>query len=549
MKKTKIYSLKGILALVCVCAIAITLCSCDSLFDTCDHIYLGEYVIHEQNHIPVCDSCGELGESEMHKFGEMVTLSEPTDTADGEGYYECYTCGHRKTKVIHDFVKVEYVSPTCGSIGSYEHYKCASCDKLFDSHYDEIEERDINISSKEHSATNPNPEVIEAPTPSSTGLIKLRCDRFEICGGYVSHNHKTIEIVLPKLEPAENYTVVSGEGGNSVLRIKEEYVKSYLEKTISSDIYRSRIATVVAEIDFDYYSCEALGHQFSETSFVNENNKLFYVCKRDPSHKLEIELPTIESGAYTRYKHYANCVRSEGYQYHLGESSWTTILRNYENELIAEGSTVKAYARALADGFYLFVSNGGEPNPNNHINNDMVAVKKITLPTYDVLSGGAPTTGKADCFCGDCETKFTVDIDYSSGQWRKGGNILDYKYYRDYSLYGKTFSTAAREGFNYRIDTNGGTAKEGVWLDGSTEVNLDEAARSSPRVIIDDFTRTGYELTGVTVYVDYSISGADRITKGTVGLFENKRTCWDIDMDTSKYMGDVIIKLQWTKVY
>ena len=539
----------------CLFAAAMLLCSCGLIFDSspfgstfCDHSYTGgKYISNPMGHYAVCDKCGESqDELTVHRYGDLITVSQPTENADGEGFYECRECGYKKEQVIHDFVKVELKNSTCHSHGNYEHYVCNSCGKLFDTHYDETTSASVHINPKDHSSVNPNPVIITQPTVSSDGLIKFLCDNFDTCHGYTEHLGKTLEVVLPPLEPEENYSVTSKSGATYILKLKEEYVKTHLEARVSSDIYRSRIATAISQFDFTYYACDAVGHKFTPESYITDENKVIFICEHDASHRLEIVLPDFSDSIYSSRSAHATCARPAGREYFLSYSAWKTNLEKYSDQLIYEGYTLHDYALELYNYCTLFKSDGGEPNKDRHDVNENVTILNYTLPTYNVTTHKV-TDGQAKCHCSDCDTIFYVTISYTDGVWRND-SVADYlvtKFYRDYTVYGKTLTAPVRQGFDYCIDANGGTPK-------SSDIDISgvDMLGGKHRIFEDDFVREGYIISGVTLLVDYNTNAtSERVVKTTGWVISHGNcTYWDIDMDSAKYMGDMRIKIIWTKV-
>lgn len=82
-----------------------------------------------------------------HNYEDENVIKEATCTEDGEVEYTCKVCGEKKTDTIpangHDFVYFEATLSTCHTNGTAEHYKCHSCDKVFDKDKNEISEESV----------------------------------------------------------------------------------------------------------------------------------------------------------------------------------------------------------------------------------------------------------------------------------------------------------------------------------------------------------------------------------------------------------------------
>ncbi len=69
-------------------------------------------------------------------YDDIVIDIEPTETVDGEFHYVCADCGAESEHFVivandHQYIPVTGTPATCGSTGIRDHFKCATCDKLF----------------------------------------------------------------------------------------------------------------------------------------------------------------------------------------------------------------------------------------------------------------------------------------------------------------------------------------------------------------------------------------------------------------------------------
>lgn len=530
----------------CLVLVLVAVCSCENLnLNPCDHEYSKEYTMTEGFHYIVCTKCGDRqkGSYDIHKFGSMSTDIAATEESCGSGSYTCHVCGYVKRVVIHNYVLIEEIQPTCAGNGMSAHYECSTCDGLFDMNYREANAKDFVKNSLSHSSMNlDNIDFISMPTFESGGLLKFRCDNFESCGGYVYFGGSS-EIRLPPITE-ENYFKTYGDDNLVGYQIKSEYLDDLLSDRISYSGYRERVVMAASAFTIVMDVCTVDGHKFTPTSFVNDNNTLYYVCENDANHTLDISLPEIGSEDFSDGNHIsATCTMGAGTVYRLN-CGWREVISKYEGDLVYEGYTLNDYSSALYQNFRFFVlDEGAEPNPDNHPDSTII-IKDYYTPKFDAHTLEY-SDGKATCFCTDCNTTFTETIEYKDGSWRYAGSLLNSVYYRDYRVFGQTVSSPKVTAFKYRIDGNGGVTADGE------EYILGEIDNGFFILFSYNFTKEDSKLIGISINVD---RGTGTVKEGRVeehldqwSLIHGSYDYWIIKMN-EEHMGDIIVTLHWTYV-
>ncbi len=113
------------------------------LIDPIGHNYVEEIILEpgcisqgvKHFRCSVCGDCyHELIDALGHKWGDWVTIKEPTETETGLEERVCSVCGDTQTQTIpstgeHTFVRVDYVYPTCTEDG-YHVFTCTDCGEI-----------------------------------------------------------------------------------------------------------------------------------------------------------------------------------------------------------------------------------------------------------------------------------------------------------------------------------------------------------------------------------------------------------------------------------
>ena len=174
-----------------------------------------------------CSVCGEIlvAQTEIpalgHAWGEWITVTEPTEEAEGLETRACGRCSVEESRPIpklnhvHDLVKTDALAATCTADGNIEYWTCSKCGRFFidEKAENEVNEEDVIIKTLGHTE-----EIIPAvaPTYTETGLTEGK--KCSVCG----------EILLPQEEiPMLERTSIEGA---TVSGIK---TKVYTGKTLT----------------------------------------------------------------------------------------------------------------------------------------------------------------------------------------------------------------------------------------------------------------------------------------------------------------------------
>ena len=521
----------------------LSLCSCMSMFGECKHTYSDNFRRTADQHTPICDRCGEEGESAPHRFGELVVTIPATKQEDGEGYYPCLDCGFHKRETLigceHELVFVEEKEPTCYSFGMHSHYKCYECGRFFDADNKvEIKRDDLLTIRLSHTFDISTPEVDE-PTLSESGVIRYYCNDYENCRGYVS-------VILPKLSESEYYNQAATESGNVSCSIKESYLDDNFKPSVG-DVVREWIIEKVLEMSFEYSSCDTSGHRFVKDGFVNEEGRLFYICQNEPRHRYEITLPAPGSGKYKEKSTVATCTRAAGTEYRMNYTAWRSVLEPHIDDLCGgDVSLLPDFADALAeDGFVIFVSDNGELDLGVH-NEASIIIRDFIPPTFDVYTN-EKTTGTVYAICSDCEAKVEKTLEYSEGEWEVTGNLLSRKYCRIYEAYGQTVKDEQIARFKYKINLNGGTVAD------AEVVTEGESSEGFITVSELSFTKEEMAVRGISLAIDgKGLTDSEQAVRVEecqgFSLKHGSYTYWKIYVGGEEFPGHISIKILWKYV-
>ena len=545
--------IKTILIVFSVTVMALSL----TVLASCSGSSCGEYShslsgavleIDEFQHSQKCEECGEVVKK-YHDFNDVVVTKEATKEVDGEGYQTCKVCNYRKEVVvpycIHTYEKVVGRLGNCCTVGNIEHYKCPNCEKLFDKDHNPLTLEDVTTTLGSHSFYERDC-FINKPSKTGIGFVKIRCDRIEECGAYLTNNGEACQFILPKLSDTQYYEITGpNEEGTITYRLTEEYVKSEASlRAPTNQIYI--VESILRGLKLEYDAC-LQGHDFDPTSYEVIDNSLYYVCKRNAEHKLKIRIPNLEDGDYITSTVKATCTKAGGTNYSLTQDQWNTVLNRYEEELVNANYSLGAYSRQLALNYTVFVESGGI-DEDNHPTSSIIT-GRFVAPTFDVKTMKS-TDGSIVCQCTECDTVMTEAVNYSDGKWSMtGSNMFNRKYVRSYVIYGTTYKAPAQEKFNYYVDMNGGEkADDKVETEGMT---------SGGHVYISkvDYKKAGYSIRGVEVYVDgkkISVIEEDRrVEEGDAyGLLVGDYHYWKVligyhsDLD-EVFLGEVTIEILW----
>ena len=504
--------------------------------------------VDEFQHSQKCEKCKEVVKM-YHDYYDVVVTREATKEADGEGYQTCKVCNYRKEVVVpyctHTYEKVVGRLGNCCSTGNIEHYKCPNCEKLFDEDHNLLTLEEVTTDFGSHSFYDRDCFIFK-PSATGKGFVKIRCDRMEECGAYLTNDGEVVQFDLPKLSDTQYYeTVGPNEEGIITYRLTGDYAKSEATLKAPSN-QRYLVESILRGIKLEYEAC-LQGHDFDPTSYEVINNNLYYVCKRNEEHKLAIKLPDLEDGNYIKSTVKATCTKSGGTNYSLTQNEWNTILNKYEDELVNESYSLGAYSKHLALYYTVFVESGGIDKNNHSVAS--IVTGQFVAPTFDVKTSKS-TDGSIKCQCADCDAVWVESVKYDDGDWSMtGSNMFNRKYVRSYVIYGTTYKAPAQEKFNYYVDMNGGET-----VDDKVEI---EGASSGGHVYISkvDYKKTGYSIRGVEIYVDgktVSIIEKDRrVEEGDAyGLLVGDYHYWKVFIGYNSslddvFLGEVKIKILW----
>ncbi len=508
------------------------------------HVYSSNFYKDEEGHALICDVCGEKEKLQEHNY------SSPTiNGLTGETYVDCYECGYRKIEVNqqcnHNYIEVKEKDATCLEFGNKLYYKCDMCEEVFDHNKVKTELSKVLLPKKPHVYKNVKHDIV-LPTWEQEGTFNLICDT---CDSYLSYLGEKVTFTLPKLKEMENYEVLKEEGANIICKLKEEAIRSQVGKYVSTT-YSDLVTDTIVNSRYSYSSC-SIKHSFTPNGFVNENNKLFYVCKNDSSHKLEVKLPPITSSEYYKSWVGATCISNSGYNYSLNQTSWKNILNEYKDSLVMnEEFSLIDYANVLVENFNIFKEEIGTKDESKHPQ-DSISVNAFTEPTYN-LQTNTKTNGKIVGLCTLCKKELIEEVDYSSCYYVYNDNAFNKKYYRNYNCFKQTFKVDTCSSFSYYINTNGGKIREQTPVE--TYKTPISGSLTSGSIFISkyQFEKEGYDLIGIKICVDGDeliVNSGDylsRVKNGTLtspGL--GTYTYWEIGMDIDNYQGDVYISLNW----
>lgn len=196
-----------------------------------------------------------------------------------------------------------------------------------------------------------------------------------------------------------------------------------------------------------------------------------------------------------------------------------------------------------------------QTNPNNHAGTSHYEWSGAK-PTYDILTNNH-SAGKAAKYCDACKKPIAntnKDVEYTDGVWQKNtAGTYDRVYKFDRGTDHETLlkDETGRKVWNVHVDTNGGTANKGAFINGTPKVDQS----NNIQIYVSRFENTGYTFDSITYYVD----GASPKTI-TKSLTEKNNRVYYVAGATdpqfiihtgthtnNNYTGDVYVKINWTK--